>query len=159
DNLFSKVNINIKNTFIPDGMADDVEKTCQRYEHGIKGAGGIDIQVLGVGASGHIGFNEQTSSLASRTRIKTLTLETRTKNASEFKGIVGDVPKHAITMGIGTIMESRKVIMLAFGERKAAAVGKLAEGPITAMVPASILQMHPEAKIIVDQAAGSKLTL
>jgi len=114
------------------------------------------IQVLGIGSDGHIGFNEPTSSLASRTRIKTLTKQTIDDNA-RFFGSPGEVPKHVITMGIGTIMEARQNILLAFGQNKAKAIAGAVEGPITAVNPASVLQMHPVTKVFLDDAAASEL--
>jgi glucosamine-6-phosphate deaminase len=156
-NLFDHINIDKKNTHVPDGMAADIVASCLTYEKDIVASGGIDLQVLGIGSDGHIGFNEPTSSLASRTRIKTLTVETRQDNA-RFFNTIDEVPMHCITMGIGTIMESREVIFLAFGEAKADIVAQMVEGPITSMVPASALQMHPNVKVFVDDAAASKLT-
>ena len=128
------------------------------YEAAIFAAGGIDLQLLGIGTDGHIGFNEPSSSLASRTRIKTLTERTRADNGRFFGGDLAQVPFHCITMGVGTIMASREVLMLAFGANKADAVTAAVEGPITAMNPASVLQMHPVAKCIVDEAAAEKLS-
>jgi glucosamine-6-phosphate deaminase len=156
ENLFRHVNISPKNTHIPDGMTKDVAKFCAQYERRIAAAGGIDLQVLGIGTDGHIGFNEPISSLASRTRIKTLTPLTRRDNA-RFFGSADEVPHHAITMGLGTIMEARQCVMLAFGSKKARAVAATVEGPMTANVPASILQIHPSAKVILDQGAAAKL--
>lgn len=156
EKLFRHVNIPRKNVHIPDGLAKDIPKFCARYERQIRQAGGIDLQVLGIGTDGHIGFNEPSSSLASRTRIKTLTAETRRDNA-QFFGREQDVPHHVITMGIGTIMDARQVMLLALGANKAAAVAAAVEGPITAMCPASILQMHPVAKIVLDEAAAARL--
>ena len=155
--LFDHINVPPAGIHIPDGLAADVEETCRRYEEEIRACGGIDVQVLGVGSDGHIGFNEPTSSLASRTRIKTLTDGTRRDNASGF-GRPEDVPYHVLTMGIGTIMESRTCLLLAFGRKKAKAVAAMAEGPITAMVPASILQMHPRAVVLLDEEAAAALT-
>ncbi len=155
--LFDHINVPPAGVHIPDGMAPDVERTCRAYEEEIRACGGIDLQVLGVGSDGHVGFNEPTSSLASRTRIKTLTDRTRRDNAADF-GKPEDVPYHVLTMGIGTIMESRVCLLLAFGRRKARAVAAAAEGPITAMVPASILQMHPRAVMLLDEEAASELT-
>ncbi len=154
--LFDGINIPAGSIHIPDGMAPDVERTCRDYEAAIKACGGIDLQVLGVGSDGHIGFNEPTSSLASRTRIKTLTDRTRRDNAADF-GDPAKVPFHVITMGVGTIMETRVCLLLAFGKKKAPAVATLAEGPITAMVPASILQMHPRAIVLIDEEAAAEL--
>jgi len=156
ENLFQYVNISRKNIHIPDGLAKDIPRSCAAYERQIRAAGGIDLQILGIGTDGHIGFNEPTSSLASRTRIKTLTTQTRTDNARFFGG-ESQVPHHVVTMGIGTIMEARQCLLLAFGKHKARAIAGAVEGPITAMNPASILQMHPAAKICLDEAAASKL--
>jgi len=156
ENLFRHVKVKPENIHIPDGMTKDVPKFCARYEKQIKQAGGIDLQVLGIGADGHIGFNEPSSSLASRTRIKTLTQLTRHDN-SRFFGSEGQVPHHVITMGIGTIMESRQIVLLAFGEHKARAVAQALEGSITANCPASILQLHPTVKVFLDEAAASQL--
>jgi len=156
ENLFRHVNIQAKNAHIPDGMTKDILKFCARYEKLIRTAGGIDLQLLGIGTDGHIGFNEPTSSLASRTRIKTLTHRTRKDNARHF-GDAENVPQHVITMGLGTIMEARQCVMLAFGKTKARAVADAVEGPVTANNPASILQMHPNVKLILDEAAASRL--
>jgi glucosamine-6-phosphate deaminase len=141
---------------IPNGLATDVPAECAAYETAIRAAGGIDLQILGIGTDGHIGFNEPSSSLASRTRIKTLTERTRSDNA-RFFGSVEAVPFHVVTMGVGTIMDARQVLLLAFGEGKARAVADAVEGSITAMNPASILQMHPVAKCLVDDAAAREL--
>jgi glucosamine-6-phosphate deaminase len=155
-NLFRHVNIAKKNVHIPDGMSRNVAKFCKQYEAGIRAAGGIDLQVLGIGTDGHIGFNEPTSSLSSRTRLKTLTLQTHRDNA-RFFGSSDKVPHHVITMGLGTIMESRELILLAFGAKKARAIAATVEGPLAAVNPASVLQMHPNTKICVDQPAAAKL--
>ncbi len=157
ENLFKHINIDPSRVHVPHGMADDVEEHCRWYEERIKKAGGIDLQVLGIGANGHIAFNEPGSSLGSRTRIKTLTEKTRQDNARFFKSI-DEVPKYAITMGIGTIMEARQLLLLASGKNKAHAIKITVEGPITAMVPATIVQMHPKATIIVDKEAAAELT-
>lgn len=157
EHLFAHVNIDPARIHIPDGLAGDVPAFCDHYENAIRRAGGIDLQILGIGTDGHIGFNEPSSSLASRTRIKTLTPRTRRDNVAAF-GQSEKVPFHVITMGVGTIMDAREVVLLAFGSKKAAAVAAAAEGPITAMSPASILQMHPVAKCIVDESAASRLT-
>lgn len=157
ENLFHHVNIRPENVHIPDGNARDIPAFCAEYEQRIRAAGGIDLQLLGIGTDGHIGFNEPTSSLASRTRIKTLTPQTRRDNA-RFFGSEDEVPFHVITMGIGTIMEARRNLLLAFGKNKADAVAGMAEGPITAINPASILQLHPVAKVCLDEPAASKLT-
>lgn len=156
ENLFSSINLPAGRIHIPDGLTADIPAHCAAYEKCISDAGGIDVQLLGIGGDGHIGFNEPTSSLASRTRIKTLTRRTRSDNAHFFAS-ENDVPHHVITMGIGTIMAARAVILLAFGENKADAVAGAVEGPITASNPASILQMHPAAKIYLDEKSASKL--
>lgn len=159
ENLFSQINIKPENVHIPDGMAADIPAFCAGYEQAILDAGGIDLQVLGIGSDGHVGFNEPTSSFASRTRIKTLTQQTVADNARFFDGDESQVPHHCITMGIGTIMDARMNIMLAFGENKADAIAATVEGPVAAMMPASILQHHPAAKLFVDEPAASKLAL
>ena len=158
-NLFSQININPDKIHIPDGMTADVPATCAAYEQAILDAGGIDLQVLGIGSDGHIGFNEPTSSFASRTRIKTLTQETVADNARFFGGDESKVPRHCITMGIGTIMDAGSTVMLAFGAGKAEAIAAMVEGPVAAMVPASILQHHSNAKVFIDEGAATKLEL
>ncbi|MCR4409797.1 MAG: glucosamine-6-phosphate deaminase [Candidatus Saccharicenans sp.] len=155
-NLFSQVNIRPENVHIPNGLAPDIPACCEKYEQEIKAAGGIDLQVLGLGTNGHIGFNEPSSSLSSRTRIKTLTDQTRKNNAVFFGG-EENVPYHAITMGIGTILEARTCLLMAFGKKKARAIALAVEGPITASVPASALQLHPRAIILLDREAASEL--
>lgn len=157
-NFFSHINVRPEQTHIPNGLVsgNDVPVFCERYENEIREAGGIDVQILGIGSDGHIGFNEPGSSLASRTRIKTLTARTRTDNA-RFFGSESDVPHHVITMGIGTILDARSVLLLAFGEAKSDAVAGAVEGPLTASNPASILQTHPEAKFYLDSGSASKL--
>lgn len=157
ENLFNHINIDKKKTHVPDGMAKDIPAFCKWYEDQILKAGGIDVQFLGIGANGHIAFNEPGSSLGSRTRVKTLDEKTRKDNARFFKSM-DEVPKYAITMGIGTIMDARTLILLANKENKADAIAKTVEGPITAMVPATVVQLHPKAIIIVDKPAASKLT-
>jgi glucosamine-6-phosphate deaminase len=156
DHFFSHVNVDPARIHIPDGRAKDVPAFCKDYEAAIVAAGGIDLQMLGIGTDGHIGFNEPSSSLASRTRIKTLTPRTRLDNVEAF-GRPEDVPFHVITMGVGTIMEAREVVLLAFGSKKSRAIAAAVEGPVTSMSPASILQMHPVAKCIVDEAAAARL--
>lgn len=156
EKLFRHINVLPENTRIPDGLAGDIPGHCAAYEKAISAAGGIDLQILGIGADGHIGFNEPSSSLASRTRLKTLTRKTREDNA-RFFGRGEPVPQHAITMGIGTIMEAREAVLLAFGEAKAQAVANAIEGPVSASNPASILQMHPRAVIFLDDLAAGLL--
>ncbi len=155
--LFNLINIPVENYHIPQSTVVGHAEFCERYEAAIVDAGGIDIQVLGIGRDGHIGFNEPSSSLGSRTRIKTLTRGTLEANASHFGGTVDTVPKMAITMGVGTIMEAKQCLLLASGGPKAEAIANAVEGPITAEVPASVLQMHPRAVVIIDDAAASQL--
>ena len=157
EHLFAHLNIPRARIHIPDGLATDIPASCRAYEDAVRAAGGIDLQVLGIGGDGHIGFNEPSSSLASRTRIKTITERTRRDNASAF-GSLAEMPHHVITMGVGTIMDTRQVLLLAFGAKKADAIAAAVEGPITAMNPASILQMHPVAKCLLDEPAATKLT-
>lgn len=156
ENLFNHINMAPERIHIPDGMTADVPAFCAAYEQAIHEAGGIDLQVLGIGTDGHVGFNEPSSSLASRTRIKTLTQQTLADNARHFPDPSAQ-PHHVITMGIGTIMESRQVVMLAFGENKAEAVAQSVEGPVCAMMPASVLQFHPQAHVILDDASSASL--
>ncbi len=156
--LFGRVNIVPANTHVPDGMAADLGAEAARYERLIREAGGIDLQLLGIGEDGHIGFNEPLSALMSRTREKALTPVTRRQNAAMFGGDPERVPKRALTMGVGTILEAREVLLLATGAAKAASLARAVEGPITAMVSASALQLHPRCKVVVDAAAAGALT-
>lgn len=156
ENLFDGINVSPANVHIPDGMASDVNAFCRDYEKKIRAAGGIDLQILGIGNDGHIGFNEPSSSLASRTRLKTLTQVTIEANKRFFKSI-DEVPRHTITMGVGTIMEARICLLLAFGEGKAEAVKAMVEGPVTANCPASVLQLHQRVIVIADDAAAANL--
>ena len=143
----------------PDGLAEDLPAACAAYERAIADAGGVDLQILGIGTDGHIAFNEPGSSLASRTRIKTLTKQTREDNARFFGGSVEQVPRHCLTQGLATIMSARHLMLLATGRAKAEAVHQLVEGPVSAMWPATIMQLHPHATILVDDAAASRLQL
>lgn len=154
--LFDHINIKKENTRVPDGRTKDIAAHCASYEAQIKEAGGIDIQILGIGSNGHIGFNEPGSAIYSRTRLVVLTERTIQDN-SRFFDSMDEVPRFAITMGIGTILASRHSILLANGKYKAEAVAKLAEGPVTSQCPASALQLQEKATIIVDEEAGSKL--
>jgi glucosamine-6-phosphate deaminase len=158
ENLFKHINVDRRFVHIPMGMAKDIGVFCEWYEEQILKVGGMDLQILGIGANGHIAFNEPGSSLGSRTRIKTLTGTTREANARFFKN-PNEVPKYAITMGVGTIMDAKELLLLASGEGKADAIKATCEGPITAMWPATIVQMHRLATVIVDKAAASKLTM
>lgn len=157
EHLFRKVNLNPAQCHLLDGTTKDIPRHCQEYEQAIIDAGGIDLQLLGVGTDGHIGFNEPSSSLASRTRLKTLTPDTRANNAPHFPQ-TGVAPMHVLTMGIATIMEARHCLLLAYGKSKAPAIAAAAEGPITASWPVSILQMHPRATVIIDEEAAELLT-
>ncbi len=143
----------------PDGLAEDLEQAGRDYDQSIKDVGGIDIQILGIGSDGHLAFNMPGSSLVSRTRLKTLTTKTREDNARFFDGDITAVPRHCLTQGLGTIMESRHAIMLGFGKNKAQAVAEAVEGGVSAHWPASILQMHPHATVVVDEDAADQLVL
>jgi glucosamine-6-phosphate deaminase len=156
--LFKKIDIDLSNTFVPDGMAENPLEVGPDYENLIKERGGIDLQILGVGTDGHIGFNEPTSSLGSITRVKTLTQKTIEDNSRFFQPDEFQ-PKLAITMGIKTILDSRRILLLAHGENKADAVRNMVEGPLSAFCPASALQLHKRTTVLIDEAAASKLTL
>lgn len=162
--LTAKVDIPDGSVHSPDSMTRDVIGECAAYERKIREAGGVDLQLLGIGTTGHIGFNEPTSSLASRTRIKTLTDQSRQDNSLFFtnwwRSSEPDpqaVPLHVITQGIGTILDARHVILMANGKTKASAIAAMVEGPLTSMVPASALQMHPHATVVVDEEAAGEL--
>lgn len=146
------------NVHVPDGAARDIPAACERYEQQIADAGGVDVQILGIGANGHIGFNEPGSSFGSRTRIKTLTRVTREDNQRFFDSL-DDVPTHCLTQGLATIMDAGESVLVAQGDHKADAVAAFVEGPVTAMCPASILQFHRRATVVVDEAAASGLRL
>lgn len=156
--LFDHVDINLAQTHLPLGDAKHPAAEADRYEDAIEAAGGLDLQLLGIGQNGHIGFNEPTSSLASRTRIKTLTASTIVANRPYFSDDT-TLPKYALTMGVGTILEARHCVMLATGSNKAEAIRAAIEGPVSAACPASALQLHPKATIVLDQEAAGKLTL
>ncbi|MDR2799173.1 MAG: glucosamine-6-phosphate deaminase [Bifidobacteriaceae bacterium] len=155
-NVIEQIGLDPKNVKTPNGNSDTLQTAGSVYEMQIATAGGVDVQILGIGTDGHIGFNEPGSSLVSRTRIKTLTKQTREDN-SRFFASIDDVPIHCITQGIGTIMDAKHLVLLAFGEKKADAIYKAVEGPITSSSPGSMLQMHPRATFIIDEAAASKL--
>jgi len=156
EQLFRHVNIDLRNTHLPNGRATDLGAECRHYEKLIADAGGIDLQLLGIGKSGHIGFNEPLSALKSRTREKALAPATVKQNAPYFGG-EDKIPRRAITMGVGTILDARRCLLLATGEAKADIIAQAVEGPITSMVTASALQLHPKATVIVDEAAAAKL--
>ncbi len=143
---------------LPNGSLEQIETAGAAYEAAIEAAGGIELQLLGIGTDGHIGFNEPGSSFASRTRVKTLTAQTRADNARFFAS-PDEVPMHCITQGLGTILRARHLVLLAFGERKAAAVAGAIEGPVAAILPASAIQLHPHATVLIDEAAASQLQL
>ena len=157
EQLFDHINIRKENTYVPDGMADDIDGFCEYYEEQIEEHGGVDVQLLGIGHNGHIGFNEPGSSLLSRTRVKTLTERTRQANARFFDDDISQVPKYAITMGIGTILDAREVLLVANGQDKADAIAATCEGPITAQMPATVVQMHRSATLVLDSEAAGKL--
>ena len=157
-NLFNHIDINYKNVFIPECFDDDYVKSCENYESLLKRHGGIDIQVLGIGTNGHIGFNEPTSSLNSRTRVKTLTQNTIENNSRFFKGNETQ-PTLAITMGIGTIMDAKQILLLGLGKHKSQAVAEIIEGPVSSFFPGSILQLHKNVIVVVDKHAASDLKL
>lgn len=143
---------------VPDGMAEDLLAACAAYDKAIADAGGVDVQVLGIGTNGHIGFNEPATSFASRTRVETLTRSTREDNARFF--VDGEqVPMHCVTQGLGTIMDARNLVMVALGAHKADAVAATVEGPVSSMCPASIMQFHPSAIVVVDEPAAVGLRL
>ena len=156
EHLFSQVNLDPAHTLVPDGQASDLDAYCEWFEQQIRAAGGIDLQLLGIGRDGHIAFNEPSSSLGSRTRVKTLTEETVRDNA-RFFGDRDDVPRMAVTMGVGTILEARRCLLLAIGPNKAAAIRSAVEGPVTSQVTASALQLHPRVMAVVDEPAAAWL--
>src|SRR5256885_12795283 len=159
ENLFDHVDIEKKNIHIPDGTIprEQVFEFCQRYEKAIREAGGIDLEILGIGRTGHVGFNEPGSPRDSRTRLITLDKVTRLDAASDFFG-EWNVPRKAITMGVDSIMNAKKVILMAWGENKAAVIRKAVEGEITTQVPATFLQQHSSAQVVLDAAAAAELT-
>lgn len=153
-NFFDHINIKRENTNVPDGLAPDAEAECQRYNHVIKTLGGIDLQLLGIGGNGHIGFNEPGTAFEKETHLVTLTEQTRESNARFFAGL-DEVPTHAFTMGIKSIMSAKKILLLATGENKARALYDSFFGPVIPGVPASILQLHNDCTIIADEEALS----
>ena len=158
ENLVDHVDLADDRVLGPRGDAPDPVAEAARYDASIREAGGVDLQILGVGADGHIAFNEPTSSLASRTRLKTLTRQTVADNARFFDS-PADVPVHVLTQGVGTILEARRLVLTATGEAKAEAIAQTVEGPLSARWTATALQMHPAATIVVDEAAASRLEL
>jgi glucosamine-6-phosphate deaminase len=157
EHLFRHVNFSPAKTHLPHGDAPDLAAECRRYEGLIREAGGIDLQLLGIGASGHIGFNEPLSNFRSRTREKALTPTTIRQNAPYFGG-EDKMPRRALTMGVGTILDARRCVLLATGSGKAGIIARAVEGPITSMISASALQWHPRCTVVVDEAAAGQLT-
>ncbi len=158
ERFFRHIDINPANTHLPDGNAADLDAECAAYEERIAAAGGIDLQLLGIGAVGHIGFNEPLSALRSRTRVKALSPKTIEQNAGAFGGDPNKVPRRAITMGVGTILDSRRILLLATGTDKAEIIARAVEGPVTGMISASALQLHSRCTVIVDETAAVRLT-
>jgi len=156
DHLFDHVNIRPESTHIPDGMAEDVAAECRRYEESIRAAGGIDLQVLGIGRNGHIGFNEPDITFEAGTHLVTLDEQTLQDNARYFRS-VAEVPRRALSMGIKTIMHARRILLLASGEEKSDAVHRMIYGKITPALPASVLQLHPDVTLVLDQGAARRL--
>ncbi len=155
--LVKVTDIDTANVFGPDGNAEDLDEACARYEAQIAEAGGIDLQILGVGVDGHIAFNEPGASLGGLTHVETLIHQTISDNARFFDGDESQVPRFALTQGVATILKSRSAVLIATGENKADAIQGIVEGPVTAMCTGSALQWHPDVTILVDEAAASKL--
>ena len=153
--FFKHVDIPLQKTHLPDGMASDFAAEALAFEHKIAECGGIDVQLLGLGESGHIGFNEPLSSLMSRTREKALSPQTRAQNAALFVG--REVPHRAITMGVGTILEAKEILLVVTGESKAPILAQAIEGPVRSLVSATALQLHQNCKVLVDEAAAQLL--
>jgi glucosamine-6-phosphate deaminase len=158
ENLFRHIDIPRQNVYIPMGTTDNYAAFCAWYEQRIVECGGIDLQILGVGSDGHIAFNEPSSSLGSRTRIKTLARQTIEDNARFFNS-ADEVPIYAITMGVGTILEARRIVLMANGAKKAAAIAAAVEGPVTSMVTASALQLHRDVTVVLDREAAAELKM
>jgi glucosamine-6-phosphate deaminase len=158
ENFFKHVNVQPQNINVPSGTTSNYPAFCDWYEKRIAECGGIDLQILGIGSDGHIAFNEPTSSLSSRTRLKTLSKQTIDDNARFFEHRE-DVPVYAITMGVGTILEARQLLLVASGKSKARAIAQAVEGPVTSMVTASALQLHRDATVFADEDAASELTM
>ncbi|MEE8135302.1 MAG: glucosamine-6-phosphate deaminase [Gemmatimonadales bacterium] len=158
EHFFQHVNIPPQNINIPSGTTSNYPAFCEWYEQRIAQCGGIDLQILGIGSDGHIAFNEPTSSLSSRTRLKTLSKQTIDDNARFFERRE-DVPVYAITMGVGTILDARKLVVVASGKAKARAIAQAVEGPLTSMVTASAIQLHRDTTVVVDEQAAAELTM
>jgi glucosamine-6-phosphate deaminase len=157
ETFFRHVDVAPARAHVPDGLAADIPASCAAYEAAIAAAGGLDLVLLGLGEDGHIAFNEPTSSLASRTRIKTLSTASRAANQASFGA--DPVPGHVITMGVATILSARRIVLLAHGARKARAFAAMVEGPVTSVLPASALQLHASVTVVCDEAAAAGLAL
>ena len=153
-NFFNHINIKKENVHIPNGIAEDLEEECRKYEEEIEKAGGIDLQILGIGVNGHIGFNEPEESIETKTHVVTLTEDTINANKRFFKS-AEEVPRKAITMGLGSIMKAKKIVLLASGKNKAEAIKETIKGQLTTKVPATVLALHPDVIIIIDKEAAS----
>ncbi|ABY94647.1 glucosamine-6-phosphate deaminase [Thermoanaerobacter brockii subsp. lactiethylicus] len=153
-NFFNHINIKKENVHIPNGIAEDLEEECRKYEEEIEKAGGIDLQILGIGINGHIGFNEPDESIETKTHVVTLTEKTINANKRFFKS-AEEVPRKAITMGLGSIMKAKKIVLLASGKNKAEAIKETIKGQLTTKVPATVLALHPDVTIIIDKEAAS----
>jgi glucosamine-6-phosphate deaminase len=158
EHFFSAVNVDPSRIEFPNGAASDLARECDRYERAIEDAGGVDLQILGIGANGHIGFNEPDAGLHSRTHVAQLHESTRRDNADLFGGDVAAVPRAALSMGMGTILKAAVIVLIATGERKAPGVERMVNGPVTTQFPASFLQLHPRTEVYLDAAAASRLT-
>lgn len=157
ENLFRHVNLRPENILLLNGQAENIEAHCQSYESLIAQAGGLDVQILGIGGNGHIGFNEPASSFGSRTRLQVLTEETKASHLTPFQAIGEEPPSLALTMGLATILEARNILLLATGQEKAQIIHEAIEGPVTISVPASCLQWHPSVFVFLDEPASSQL--
>lgn len=158
DVVAEPLGLHADNVHVPQGIGEDLDAACRAYEAAISAAGGVDLQILGIGRNGHLGFNEPASSLVSRTRVAALAQMTRTDNA-RFFGHPDDVPVSCVTQGLGTIMQARVAVLIATGPAKAPAIARAVEGPVSAFCPASVLQQHRDAVVILDEEAAAELTL
>jgi glucosamine-6-phosphate deaminase len=156
--VVDRLGLDGRRVHVPDGRASDLDAAARQFDGAIRETGGVDLQLLGIGTNGHVGFNEPGSSFASRTRVAALTANTREAN-SRFFDSVHQVPTHCITQGLGTILEARRLVLVADGTHKAEAVARAVEGPVTSMCPASAIQLHPWATVVIDEAAAAKLTM
>ena len=157
EHLFSRVNVPAEQIHFLNGAAADPDAECERYDTAIAAAGGIDLQVLGIGTNGHIGFNEPARALEPRTHRVTLKASTRRSNAGLFQGDPAKVPTHALSMGMATILHARRIVMIATGKSKARCIERMVRGPIETKMPASFLQLHRDVELVLDRAAASVL--